>query len=102
MTEQTRGLNGSRLLGRMGLDAVLVNVGRGGVVEARQLYDALADGRIGGAALDVFAVDPPGDSPLLRVDNFVGTPHVAGQTVDAQRQIGEAVVRAVEDFARGG
>ena len=72
LTEQTRGLVGARLLGRMRRDAVLVNVGRGGVVDEAALYDALREGRIGGAALDVFAAEPPGDSPLLRLDNFVG------------------------------
>jgi D-3-phosphoglycerate dehydrogenase len=101
LNEATRGLVDARLLGLMRPDAVLVNVGRGGIVDEEALYEALIQGRLGGAALDVFAVEPPGDNPLLRLDNFVGTPHVAAQTVEAQRSIGAAVVRAVEAFAKG-
>jgi phosphoglycerate dehydrogenase-like enzyme len=101
LNEQTRGLVGADLLGRMRPGALLVNVGRGGVVDEAALYDALKSGRLSGAALDVFATEPVGDSPLLRLDNFLGTPHVGGQTADAQRRIGEAVVRAVDDFAAG-
>jgi phosphoglycerate dehydrogenase-like enzyme len=101
LDDTTRGLIDRRLLGLMKPDAILVNVGRGGVVDERALCEALAGGRLAGAALDVFAVEPPGESPLLRLDNFLGTAHAAAQTLDAQRQVGEAVVALVEAFAAG-
>ncbi len=96
----TRGLIDERALGLMKRDAVLVNVGRGGVVDEAALHAALVAGRISGAALDVFETEPPGAHPLLLLDNFIGTPHVAAQTVDAQAVIGDEVVRVIEEFAR--
>jgi phosphoglycerate dehydrogenase-like enzyme len=101
LNETTRGLVGHRLLEMVKPHAILVNVGRGGVVDEQALYEALAGGRLAGAALDVFATEPPGEKPLLRLDNFIGTPHVAAQTVDAQHQVGDAIVNLVEAFAVG-
>jgi D-3-phosphoglycerate dehydrogenase len=101
LNDTTRDLVGRRLLRLMKPDATLINVGRGNVVDEQALYECLAEGRLGGAALDVFAAEPPGENPLLRLDNFIGTPHVAAQTADAQRQIGDAVVDIVEAFAAG-
>jgi D-3-phosphoglycerate dehydrogenase / 2-oxoglutarate reductase len=97
----TRKLIDESALGLMKRDAVLVNVGRGGVVDEVALHAALVAGRISGAALDVFETEPPGAHPLLLLDNFIGTPHVAAQTVDAQTAIGDEVVRVIEEFARG-
>ena len=99
LNEQTRGLVGADLLGRMRPGALLVNIGRGQVVDEDALYDLLREGRLGGAALDVFAHEPAGDCPLLQLDNFIGTPHVGAQTLESQREIGEAVVRAIEEFS---
>ncbi|NQT85899.1 hydroxyacid dehydrogenase [bacterium] len=101
LNEQTRGLIGARLIGRMPPHAVIVNVGRGKVVDEQALYEALQQGRLGGAALDVFAAEPPGESPLLGLDNFIATPHVGAQTVEAQRKIGADVVRIVDAMAGG-
>ena len=101
LDETTRGLVGHRLLGMMKPEAILVNVGRGGVVDEEALYEALAGGRLAGAGLDVFTTEPPGEHPLLQLDNFIGTPHAAAQTLDAQQQVGEAVLNLVEAYAAG-
>ena len=78
-THETRGLIGGRELDVMREDAILVNVSRGKLVDEAALVDALAGGRIGGAALDVFEHEPlPADSPLCAMDNVVITPHIAG------------------------
>ena len=70
---------GARELDAMRRDAIVVNVSRGKLVDEPALADALANGRIGGAALDVFEHEPlPAGSPLWGMDNVVITPHVAG------------------------
>jgi D-3-phosphoglycerate dehydrogenase / 2-oxoglutarate reductase len=85
----------------MKCEAILINVGRGGLVDEKALFAALNDGQIAGAALDVFDPEPPSNNPLFTLPNFLGTPHVAAQTVQAQSQVGEAVVKLVNAFAVG-
>ncbi len=78
-TSETRGLIGARQLAAMRRDAILVNVSRGRLVDEAALARALADGEIGGAALDVFEQEPlPKESPLWSMDNVLITPHMAG------------------------
>ncbi len=101
LNDSTRGLVDRDLLATMKRDAILINVGRGGTVDELALYEALRDGQLAGAALDVFQREPPGDNPLLTMSNFVGTPHVAAQTQDAQERVGESVVRIIDAFAVG-
>ena len=86
LDESTRGLIDRRALGRMKPGALLISTARGGVVDEEALLEALEQGRLAGAALDVFATEPPGRSPLLEHPAVVATPHVAAQTVEAQRR----------------
>ena len=97
----TRNLIGAAQLALMKPGAFLINVGRGGIVREDDLFTALQEDRIGGAALDVFATEPPLNHPLLALDNFIGTPHVAGQTVEAQEHIGREVVRIIDAWPDG-
>jgi len=86
-TPETRHLIGAAELAAMPPHAVLVNVARGTVIDEPALIAALRDGRIAGAALDVFAHEPlPADSPLWDMPNVVFTPHVAATTDDYLRQ----------------
>jgi phosphoglycerate dehydrogenase-like enzyme len=79
LTPDTRGMIGRAALARMRRGAVLVNLGRGGLVDEAALLDALRDGRIGGAALDVFEDEPlPPESPLWSLPQVIVTPHVSG------------------------
>ncbi len=79
LTPQTRGLIDARALGLMKRTAVLINVGRGAVVQETALIGALRAGTIAGAGLDVFEREPlPADSPLYDMENVVITPHVSG------------------------
>ncbi len=79
LTAETRGLIGRDALARMPRHAVLVNLGRGALVDEAALVEALASGRIAGAALDVFEEEPlPATSPLWRMPQVLVTPHVSG------------------------
>ena len=89
LNDATRGLVDARLIGRMRGRAVLINVARGPIVEAAALAEALNAGRIAGAALDVFDVQPlPRDYPLFACPNLLLTPHVAGTSATSLRVMG--------------
>jgi D-2-hydroxyacid dehydrogenase (NADP+) len=81
LTPETTGLIGAEQLAAMKPTSRLINVGRGGLIDEPALIDALAGGRLGGAGLDVFAVEPlPADSPLWAMPNVIITPHNSGAT----------------------
>ncbi len=92
---QTRGMIGRQELAAMKPTAYLVNCARGSVVDEGALADALRGRRLAGAALDVFAQEPLHDSPLLQCDNVVLTPHLAGSTIEAQREAAMEVAQQV-------
>ena len=102
LVPETRGFLGRRELGLMKRTALLVNTARGALVEREALLDALAQGKIGGAALDVFHDEPlkPGD-PFFARDNVVFSPHNAGQTPEVIRDGLLRAVQNVENFLAG-
>lgn len=95
LTDQTRNLFDAARLKRMKKSAFLINVSRGGVVNEQDLYQALADNVIAGAAADVFDQEPLTDHPLFTLENFIPTPHIAGYTDGAISAIGERCVQQI-------
>ncbi len=93
-------LIGAAELAKMQPHAVLINVARGSLVDERALAAALTSGGIAGAAIDVFATEPPKDSPLLTAPNTVLTPHLGAQTSDAQVAVAREVAERICDFFR--
>jgi len=81
--------------------AVIINCSRGGVVDEKALLEALKSGKVKGAALDVFEVEPPVDNELLKLDNVIGTPHIGASTKEAQARIGAAIVEKIKSFLEG-
>ena len=79
-TEQTKHLINKDMLSKMKKDAFLINTSRGEVIDEQALVDCLKNKRIGGAALDVYEVEPPTNKELLELDNIICTPHIAAQT----------------------
>lgn len=101
-TEQTRGLIGAREIGLMKRDAVLVNVSRGGLVDEGAVAAALRDGRIAGAALDVFRGEPLGpDSVLWDLPNLLITPHTSGFRPDHWDAAIDLFAENLRRFERG-
>jgi D-3-phosphoglycerate dehydrogenase len=94
-TPETVGLIGEDELAKVKPNLVLVNAARGGIVEEQALYNALKEGRIAAAGLDVFSKEPCTDSPLFEFENVVATPHLGASTDEAQEKAGIAVARSV-------
>jgi len=97
LTPETRNMIGEKEIRMMKKGAVLINTARGGIVDEKALLKALKDGHLSGAALDVFEIEPPTNLELVKLPNVVTTPHIGGQTVEAQRRIGEALVAKLEE-----
>jgi len=94
-TPETVGLIGGDALRKVKPTVHIVNAARGGIVDEAALYDALVDGRVAGAGLDVFASEPCTDSPLFGLESVVATPHLGASTDEAQEKAGLAVARSV-------
>jgi phosphoglycerate dehydrogenase-like enzyme len=102
LTTETRGLIDRRRIGLLKPGAILVNIGRGPVLDEDALIDALRSGRLRGAALDVFATEPlPPDSPLWELDNVILSPHTAAQSIRENERIVELFADNLRRYLAG-
>ena len=102
LTPETRGLLDAAALARLRREAVLVNIARGEIVDEAALTDALREGRIAGAALDVFAVEPlPATSPLWSLENVIVTPHSSGTNPGNHARATEIFLENLGRYVRG-
>jgi D-3-phosphoglycerate dehydrogenase / 2-oxoglutarate reductase len=99
-TPETMGIINESALEKMRSSAYLINVARGGIVDETDLYNALKEGSIAGAALDVFREEPTTDSPLFALPNVVVTPHLGASTVEAQDRAGVIAAEQVASALR--
>ncbi|MBI2678256.1 MAG: phosphoglycerate dehydrogenase [Candidatus Koribacter versatilis] len=102
LTPQTQGMINPQTLARMKRGARIVNCARGELIDEQALAAALKSGHIAGAALDVFTVEPPKDSPLLALANVLLTPHIAGSTFEAQEAVGVQIAMQVREYLKRG
>jgi D-3-phosphoglycerate dehydrogenase len=97
LTPQTERMINHRAIERMKKKPFIINTSRGRVIDEEALAMALKQGIISGAALDVYEVEPPTNSELVRMPNVVCTPHIGGQTKEAQEAIGITIAKKVID-----
>lgn len=94
-TPETLGMFGAELLAKAKPGLRIVNVSRGGIIDEAALAEAIRDGRVAGAALDVFATEPTTESPLFELDEVVVTPHLGASTREAQDKAGDTIAEMV-------
>jgi D-3-phosphoglycerate dehydrogenase len=103
LTRETKGMLNATRLAALKPGVRLINCARGGLIDEAALVDALRDGRVAGAALDVFETEPPpADHPLFQFPNVVLTPHLGASTAEAQENVGIEVARQLRDYLLDG
>jgi D-3-phosphoglycerate dehydrogenase len=102
LTTQTTGIINSKTLAAMKKGVRIINCARGELVCDADLAEALKSGQVAGAALDVFSVEPPKDSPYFGLDNVILSPHIAGSTAEAQEAVGVQIAHQVCEYLKLG
>jgi D-3-phosphoglycerate dehydrogenase len=100
-TKETANLIGVEALMKVKKEVRIINAARGGVLDEAALYDAIVEGRVAGAGLDVYVTEPCTDSPLFQLDQVVATPHLGASTDEAQERAGIAVAVSVRKALAG-
>jgi len=100
LTPETNNIVGKNFLRRSKKGVRIVNCARGELVDEQALAEAIRSGHVAGAALDVFAKEPPKNSPLMSLPQAVLTPHIAGSTAEAQEIVGVRIAEQVRDYLK--
>jgi len=102
LSPATQNLINAATIEKMKTGARIIKAARGELIDEAALAAALKSGKLAGAALDVFAEEPPKNSPLVGLSNVIGTPHVAGSTTEAQEEVGTQVAVQIKDYLAEG
>ena len=102
LTSETKGLVNDATIAKMKKGVLLVNCARGGIFDEAALLRGLESGKIGGAALDVFVEEPPGQNPLLGRDDVICTPHLGASTEEAQERVALEIAEQVVQYLSSG
>ena len=98
MTRETRGIINASAFARMKEGVFIINCARGGIIDEKDLYDALVSGKVAGAAVDVFEKEPTTNWDLVSLGNVICTPHLGASTDEAQRNVAIAIAQQIVDF----
>jgi D-3-phosphoglycerate dehydrogenase len=98
LTDETRNLIDNNALSKMKKGVILINCARGGIIKEKDLYDAIHEGKVAGAALDVFEKEPAIGNPLLELEGVISTPHLGAATEEAQENVSIAISQQIADF----
>ena len=98
LTDETRNLIDKNSFRKMRNGVILINCARGGIVNEKDLYEAIKGGKVAGAALDVFEKEPAVGNPLLELEEVIGTPHLGASTGEAQENVSIAIAQQIVDY----
>ena len=101
-TKETEHIINTDSLNKMKTGARIINCARGGLIDEKALYYSLREGRIAGAALDVFSSEPPTDNPLVALDNVVTTPHLGASSIQAQANVACTIASQIIEYLENG
>ncbi|HSB07650.1 MAG TPA: phosphoglycerate dehydrogenase [Thermodesulfobacteriota bacterium] len=98
LTDETRNLVDKNAIHKMKKGVILINCARGGIINEKDLYDAIKEGKVAGAALDVFEKEPAIGNPLFELEEVIHTPHLGASTGEAQENVSIAIAQQVVDY----
>ena len=100
-TDETHNILDAAAFDKVKAGVRIINCGRGGTIDEDALYQAIQDGKVAGAALDVFADEPLADSKLFSLDQVIGSPHIGAGTIEAKARVGEVAAQKVIETLKG-
>jgi len=98
LTDETRNLINKNAFEKMKKGVILINCARGGIINEKDLYEAIKEGKVAGAALDVFEKEPAAGNPLLELEEVISTPHLGASTGEAQENVSIAIAQQIVDY----
>jgi D-3-phosphoglycerate dehydrogenase len=98
LTDETRNLIDKNAIHKMKEGVILINCARGGIINEKDLFDAIKEGKVAGAALDVFEKEPAIGNPLFELEEVIHTPHLGASTGEAQENVSIAIAQQVVDY----
>ncbi|HUL37013.1 MAG TPA: phosphoglycerate dehydrogenase, partial [Thermodesulfobacteriota bacterium] len=98
LTDETRNLIDKKAFSKMKNGVILINCARGGIINEKDLYDAIRGEKVAAAALDVFEKEPPTGNPLLELEEVISTPHLGASTGEAQENVAIAIANQIVDY----
>jgi D-3-phosphoglycerate dehydrogenase / 2-oxoglutarate reductase len=102
LTHETKHMFNAKRFSKMKKTAYIVNTSRGQIIDEDALYNALTAGKIAGAALDVFEIEPPVSKMLIQLSNVICTPHIGSQTEEAQKLASTVIAEKIIQTLHGG
>ena len=99
-TKESANMIGKAQFDKMKTGVRIINCARGGIINEQALYDALTNGKVASAALDVYTEEPPIDWKLVKLDNVICSPHIGAATKEAQGRVGAEVAERLIEFAK--
>jgi D-3-phosphoglycerate dehydrogenase len=102
LTQETKHMFSAQQFSKMKRTAYIINTSRGQIIDENALYDALTGGKIAGAALDVFEIEPPANKMLIELPNVICTPHIGSQTEEAQKLASTVIAEKIIQMLHSG